>query len=116
MSLMLSFALQAAASAPAGPVLNVDFDLADVRPMEWSIGGMTQRCDRQGPGDIVVCGRRSSEDAYPYAEMARLFEPRRIVAETPIGRGMTGRAFVESVTLDRGAVSQRVMVGIRVPF
>ncbi len=116
MSLMLSFALQAAASAPAAPVLNVDFDLADVRPTEWSIGSMAQRCDRQGPGDIVVCGRRSSEGAYPYAEMARLFEPRRIVAETQIGRGMTGRAFVESVTLGDGAVSQRVMVGIRVPF
>jgi hypothetical protein len=48
--------------------------------------------------------------------MARIFEPGRLVAETRLQGGLTGDVHVESAPMDRGAVSNRVMVGLRLPF
>ena len=109
MSVALMLAFQASAQAP----LRIDFDLARVRPLDFDLGSLSGAC-RRGPGDeIVVCGRPRS--TYPYEEMERLFRIRPIRAETRIDNA-TGRAFVEQVAGDRGAVANRVMVGIRFPF
>jgi hypothetical protein len=114
MSLAWFLAFQAAAApAPAPGPLQLDFDLARLAPAEL---GMTGRpCDRGGPSAIVVCGRRTA-GAYPLAEMARIFEPGRLVAETRLAGNITGNVHVESVAMDRGAVSNRAMVGLRLPF
>ena len=110
MSLALMLALQTAAQPP----LPIDFDLARVTPAESRLGRLPGTC-RAGAGEeIVVCGTRP-RGAYPYAEMERLFRARPIRAEMAIGT-MTGRAFVEQVELDRGAVSRRLMFGISLPF
>ena len=118
MSLMLIAALQAAApAAPAhAPMVRTDFDLADMRPAERT--GLTPPpdCRRSSADEILVCGRRPRRDDYPIEAMARLFAPQPIVAEMALGGGTTGRAFVDSVTLDRGAVSNRIMFGITLPF
>jgi hypothetical protein len=94
-----------------------DFDLAGVRPADdLDLLSAREACRRQSPDEILVCGRRRSADGYPMEEMERVFATRPIVAEMSIGGGAAGRAFVESAALDRGAVSTRVMVGIRLPF
>ena len=118
MSLMLMAALQASAPVPPEGVVPADFDLADL-PAASGQGSITDppnACARRSADEILVCGRRPARDEYPMEEMARLFAPRPIVAEMRIGGSMTGRAFVDSVTLDRGAVSQRVMFSITLPF
>ena len=110
-------ALQAAAAplpAPTG-VVPVDFDLARLdRPLAGPIA--VRRC---APGDsttIIVCGRRSG-GGYPLAEWALIFPPEGpLRAETSLGGGAIGRIHTEAVPLDRGAVSQRAMVGISIPF
>ena len=48
-------------------------------------------------------------------EMERVFAMAPIVAEMRLGGAATGSA-VESVALDRGAVSTRLMLGITLPF
>jgi hypothetical protein len=114
MPLALLLALQAAAApAPAPGPLQLDFDLARFSPSGF---GLSERaCDRSGPSAIVVCGHRVA-GAYPLAEMARIFEPGRLVAQTRLTGNLTGDVHVESVPMDRGAVSNRVMVGLRLPF
>jgi hypothetical protein len=119
MSLMLIAALQAAAAPPAPQgVARSDFDLADVRPAQQ--GGLSihgwRGCARSGTDEILVCGRRPTRDEYPIEEMERRYEEEPLVAEMSIGGTMVGRAFVDSVALDRGAVSTRAMVGVAVPF
>lgn len=112
MSLVLAFALQAAAAASPGPA-SIDFDLARYRSSEAGPG----RCERGAdPDAILVCGIRRRDGDYPLDEMARLFAPRPILAETGLGGRATGRLFLDSATLPNGMVSNRVMVGIRVPF
>ena len=109
MALILAFALQAAVE-PAGSaaLLPVAFDLATARPAgDDGCGG--------GGSEIVVCGRRAG-GAYPMEEMARIFEPKPLVAETALGGGVTGRVFVESVTMPDGQVSNRAMIGIKTKF
>ena len=113
MSLILAASLQAAA-APQ-PIVPSAFDLAAIRPDEGLRLGLERECPRSSGDEIVVCGRRPVE-AYPLAEMARLYREPRIVAEMSLGNGMTGRAFVEQAVLDRGQVSNRIMFGIRIPF
>jgi len=122
MSLALLLGLQAAppaapaASAPLD-VLPIAFDIAALgrRPagLTWS-----NRCEASGGEVIVVCGTLGSGAAPLDMEaLARLFEPkRRIVAEASLGGGVTGRTYVEAYPLDRGAVSNRAMIGIRLPF
>jgi hypothetical protein len=121
MSLMLIAALQVAApAAPSAPVpmLRTDFDLADVQLAERGALSLNpdRGCSRSSADEILVCGRRPTRDDYPLEAMSRLFAPRPIVAEMSLGGGATGRAYVDQVTLDRGAVSNRIMFGITLTF
>ena len=114
MSPILLLAFQAgAASASPPPFLHIDFDLARFAPTELGLPG--RGCDRGDPSAITVCGRRAA-GAYPLAEMARIFEPHRLVAETRLSGNVTGDVHVESAPMDRGAVANRLMIGLRLPF
>jgi hypothetical protein len=112
MALSLVLALQAAAQSP----LPIDFDLSRLRPDEFALDRLPGSCRRGAGEEIVVCASRPSREAYPYAEMERLFRARPIRAEMRLGSNMTGRAYLEQGPGDRGAVSNRVMFGIRLPF
>ena len=124
MALALMLVLQAAA-VPAAPGPSVpsassaptaiDFDLARYRPAGADFGLTGRGCRGDDPTPIVVCARRSG-GAYPIEEMARLFAVSPLVAEMRLGGGGTGRVYGEAVALDRGAVAQRIWVGIRLPF
>jgi len=118
MSLALMLALQAAAAAPAAPapLAAIDFDLARLPPAEGGFGPPGRACRSDDPATILVCARPRGAGAYPIDEMARLFMPRPIVAEMRLGGGATGALYGEQVGLDRGAVSNRFMVGIRLAF
>lgn len=124
MFLSLVLALQAAnAPAPAPPVPaqqrwampartagGVDFDLAGYR----AAGGP---CAGAGGDEVVVCGRRGGGGDYPMARWARIFGPERpIRAEMGLGGNLTGRIYTDAVPMDRGLVSNRVLVGIKLPF
>jgi hypothetical protein len=113
MPLMLLLALQAAA-APAPALPEIDFDLADYSQIELGLG--TGACRRDSSA-IVVCGRRGN-GAYPLEEMARIFEPGRIVAERRLTGNLMGDVHVErgDVATDRGVTPQRIMFGLRLPF
>ena len=117
MSLTLMLALQAAAPAAAAAA-PIDFDLARVRPIRFDLGavGGSAGCRRDGPDAILVCGRRVRGGAFPFAEMARRYAVGPIVAETGLGGNLTGSMVAEAAPLDRGAVSNRAMVRIRLPF
>jgi hypothetical protein len=113
MFLAFMLLLQAAAApAPAPAPAPIDFDLARYRPGE----GAPVCRGGGGPAEILVCGPRRSGGAYPLAEMARRYAVRPLVAETGIARNLVGDVHGESVALDRGAVSQRAMVRLRLPF
>ena len=105
------FALQTAA-ASAAP-LPVDYDLAKA-PSEWSMNA-TGRCGSQDGAEIVVCGRRGG-GGYPMEKWERIFAQKPLVAEADIGRGATARAYVQRVEMPNGEVSNRMMVGIKLPF
>jgi len=118
MPLTLVLALQAAAAtAPAtsAPFLDLDFDLARYNA-ELGLDG--RGCNRSDPSAIMVCARRAGGGAYPLAEMARIFEPGRLVAETRLTGNLTGNVHVERGDRppDRGVVPNRIMVGLRLPF
>ena len=107
MRLALLLALQAAPQAPAG-LPAIDFDLAAVKPAD--------PCRTGGAGsDIVVCGRRPG-GTYDLEKWERVFRTKPLTAETPIGRGATADAWVESVAMPGGQVSKRVLVGVKVKF
>ncbi|HYI47129.1 MAG TPA: hypothetical protein VEX35_01575 [Allosphingosinicella sp.] len=110
-----------AATAPAAPpppptarLLRIDFDLGRHRPA----GGGSAFCPGAGadPGEVVVCGPRRQGGNYPFAQWARTFATRPLLAEIGVGGNMRGDVHVESVAMDRGAVSNRVMVRLTVPF
>lgn len=105
MSLALLMSLQAAAAPQA-----VDFDLARYKPSQPA------RCAASGVTEIVVCGMRPRGGDYPLEKMARIFEEKPLVAQTDLGGGAQGRAYVESVPLPNGMISKRAMVGIRLGF
>jgi hypothetical protein len=114
MALALLLAFQAAAApAPAPPappaLATIDFDLARYRPAEP--GG----CER-GAEAIIVCGRRRGNGAYPMPEMERRFAFHPFVAETGLAGTTTANIHSEAVAMDRGLVSNRIMVGIKLPF
>ena len=116
MSLMLMAALQAAAVPE--PIVRSDFDLAEHRS-PGSLGldlDLWRRCNPSDTGEILVCGRPPRREDYPMEEMEREFATEPLVAEMRLGGDMIGSVSVESVALDRGAVSNRVMFGIRLPF
>ena len=113
MALALLLALQAAAQpAPAA----IDFDLARLEPLRHGLARAGRGCGPQAGGEILVCGVRPRGGDYPLAEMAQRFARRPVVAEAAIGGGATARAYVEGATLANGMISNRVMVGIRLPF
>ena len=120
MSLFLVLSLQTAAvTSPAPPATSptvepriaaIDFDLARIR----SEGG---DCGGGAAGEVLVCGRRRSGGAYPLDHWDRIFGPERpIRAEMGLGGNLTGRIYSDAVPMDRGLVSNRVMVGIKLPF
>ena len=110
---VLALLLQAAA-APAGTLPAIDFDLARYRA-SFDTGLGRSACER-GSGDaIVVCGRRGAGD-YPLERMDRLYGPRRLMAELGIAGNLRGDIHNEAVPMDRGAVSNRVLIGLRLPF
>ncbi|HTU11171.1 MAG TPA: hypothetical protein VMG08_09770 [Allosphingosinicella sp.] len=120
MALSLILALQSvAAPAPASPPFPsgqpafaaIDFDLARHRP---ATGG---GCETGGAGEVLVCGRRGGRGEYPLDYWARIFPPPGpIRAEMNLGGNVQGRIHAEAMPLDRGAVSNRFMLGIRWPF
>jgi len=94
--LRLIIALQSVGTGEIPP----DFDLAKVQPAT-------------DPSAIVVTGRRDSQRV----------ERQPVTDEPPLGRaefGLLGKAkaniHVESAGMAGGATSQRVMVGIKLPF
>ena len=114
MPLTFMLALQAAAAA-APSWVDLDFDLARYNPADFDLDG---GCNHADPVAIVVCARRTG-GAYPLAQMARIFEPHRhLAAETRLTGNLTGNVHVErgDIATDRGAVPQRIMVGLRLPF
>jgi len=120
MSLAFMLLVQAAAAAappplpPTAGLLRIDFDLGRYRPAESGSGSCTGA--GADPEEVVVCGRRRQDGGYPFAEWARLFAPRPLVAEIGIIGNVRGDMHVESVVLDRGAVSNRVMLRLKLPF
>ena len=107
MPLLLLLVLQAA--APALPA--IDFDLArlrapDARPSQ----------DAGDGAQVVVIGRRPPPNAYRLPDLTGRWQERPVRAETSLGGGAVARAYVESVEFPGGQISQRVMVGIRMPF
>jgi hypothetical protein len=107
--------LQAAAPPPPPPlVAPIDFYLARYRPGDFGAPG--RDCRSGDAAAIVVCGRRSSTGTYPLDEMAAIFESGPLIAETRLTGNLQGAAFVEAVELAPGLVSNRFMVGIRLPF
>ena len=112
MAVTLVLALQAmSAPLPAPPLLDLDFDLARYSRLE-----LGRDCRRDDPSAITVCGRRSSGGAYPLAEMARIFEPGRLVARARIVGNLTADIHVENAAMPDGTVSNRLMIGLRLPF
>jgi hypothetical protein len=115
MSLRLILALQAATpAAPPAPAA-IDFDLARYRAAGAELWTASRRCAAGDPTAITVCGRRSG-GAYPLDEMARVFEPRPLRAEMNVADNMTADVAVEAAPMDRGAVSNRAMVRLRLGF
>lgn len=130
MSLILVLSLQAAAvatpaaSAPPpasrpgwalvdprlrqfGPDLGA-FDLAGIRS-----GG----CRGAAEAEVLVCAPRRGRGDYPLDYWDRVFGPEGpIRAEMNLGGGVQGRVYTDAVPMDRGAVSNRVLVGIKLPF
>jgi hypothetical protein len=116
MSLLLLAGLQAAAAAAAPPSAppaprRIDFDLAT-----YKAGPDAGGCTPGDGSDIVVCGPRRTNGTYPYERMARIFESGPLDAETGLTGTLRGRAYVESVGLPSGFTSNRIMVGIKLPF
>jgi hypothetical protein len=113
MSLALLIFLQAAAAPPAGP-LPIDFDLARYRPAQQ--GARDCSGGPAAPEEVVVCGRRRQGGDYPMAQWERLFAIRPLIAEIGLGGNTRAGLVVDSVVLDRGAISNRVMVRLTWPF
>ena len=119
MNLAFLLSVQAAASPAPPPAARIgagDFDLARYRrsaaaPDVHSLF----HCDASNEKEIVVCARRAGP-AYPLEEMARIFEPKPLKAETGIGGGATANVHVEDVAFPTGLHSKRLMVGIKLPF
>lgn len=116
MSLALLIFVQAAAAPAAGP-LAIDFDLARYRPAQDGAAG-ARGCagGAGGPEEVVVCGRRRQGGDYPMAQWERVFATRPLAAEIGIGGDVRAGVHVDSVALDRGAVSNRVTVRLTWPF
>ena len=107
MQLTLLLGLQVAI-APTAPI---DFDLAKYRP--------SVSCESKGPFDVVVCGRRHA-DRNRLLPIEGDYETGPFMAQTRIGgmdAGIAGEVknFSEG-SAHNGMVSQRMMVGLKIPF
>ena len=96
-----------------------DFDLARYRSA--SAGS----CGSLAGADVLVCGPRHGRGDYPLEYWDRIFGPAPpLRAEMGLGGGAVGdihaerpaSAYDNGTSFDRGAVANRVMVGIRMPF
>lgn len=115
MKLFLLLGFQAAAApapapAPSARIDPIDFDLARVQPADPAAD-----CGRPGGSEIVVCGRRKPY-AYPLDKMAKIYEPKPLRAEKDLGNGATADVHVEQAEIGPGMKSNRIMVGIKLPF
>lgn len=120
MAAALLLAIQVAAATPTSDVIPVAFDLSDVNTLRYDLDSPLtgNRCLRGDDGAIVVCGRREA-GAYPMEQWALIFPPELpLRAETSFGDDGSARGgiYIDSVPLDRGAVSNRAMVGIAIAF
>lgn len=115
MSLSLILALQAATPAAPLALAGIDFDLARFRPAGAAPWGTGRRCRIGDPETITVCGRRAG-GAYPLDEMALIFAPRPLRTEMNVADNMTADVHLEAGPTDRGAVSNRAMVRLRLGF
>ncbi len=113
MNLLLLLSVQAAAAPAPAPPTKIDpihFDLARVKPADPVPG-----CDPAQGSEIVVCGRRRAY-AYPLDKMAKIFEAKPLRAVRDIGGGATADVHVEQGDLPNGMKSNRLMIGIKLPF
>lgn len=116
MTLALWLTLQATAEPPVPPLaVPRDFDLAKLREEEEA-PRLQRACRGEDPDEIVVCGKRPGGGDYPYEEKARLYATKPVVAEMDIGDGAKANAHVESVAMPGGAISKRIMIGVKLPF
>ena len=121
MPLALILLLQAAAAPAAGsPAWDaIDFDLARYRLDGAGEGFAMRACPRGAdPSAIVVCGHRAGGrvSAFPMAQMERRYGPRPLIAEIGVAGDLRANIHAEAVAMDRGAVSNRVMIGLKLPF
>lgn len=116
MKLFLLLSMQAAAApapapAPSAKVDAIHFDLARVKPAPDPVPG----CGASTAAEIVVCGRRKPW-VYPLDKMAKIYEPKHLTAAKDIGGGATAGIHVEQGDLPNGMKSNRLMIGIKLPF
>lgn len=89
--------------------------LGDAQAFDLARLPAEQRCDAQSPADILVCASRSLADRQRLSTLPDdQFAERPARAEVSVGSGTLG-ATVEQHTLP-GAVSNRVMVKLKLPF
>lgn len=120
MPLALILLLQAAAT-PAAPHPGwdaLDFDLARYRPEDDEAAFSIRACPRGAEGDaIVVCGRRGGgAGGYPMAEMERRYAVHPLIAETGVAGDLRANVRIEAAPMDRGQVSNRILIGLKLPF
>lgn len=129
MSLILVLSLQAAAVAtPAAsappPAIRPGWTLVDPGVLQFGpdlrtfdLAGIRGGGCRGAAGvEVLVCAPRRG-NGYPIDYWARFFPPEGpIRAEMNLGNGIQGRLYTDAVPMDRGAVSNRVLVGIKLPF
>ena len=107
MPLILLVGLQVAIARP----VPMDFDLAKYKPSE--------SCESVSPYDVVVCGRRHVDRNRIYP-IEGDYETGPFMAQTRIGGmnvGIAGeRKDFSQDSAHNGMVSNRMMVGIKIPF
>jgi len=114
MSMALLLVLQAAAPVQTPPI---HFDLAKLKPggSGLTMPAFSRRCERGDSSEIVVCGRRYG-GGYRVVKLSSEFEPKPTVAEAGLVGNVTGNVHLESVQFPNGEVSNRVMIGFKLPF
>ena len=106
MAVSLLLAMQAAAPA--------------VEPVGFDLGALDRRrseeCGAARGDEILVCGRLDD----PRYRLPNVQEAERSLAlpraEIQLGNGATVRAQLDAVPMDRGAVSNRIMIGFGLRF
>lgn len=115
MSLSLLLALQAATPMLTDRQLQ-DFDLKEFeRAAEAGPGpGARRRCASDDPNQIIVCGSRGQGQRLE--PLPDIYEKGPIMAETRLFGRVTGCVCLEKATMPGGAVSNRIVVGLKMPF